>query len=79
MNCKSYTVPWICFRYVKDPHNELAATGEMKVQHQSEEISKYDNLESSSQLHIAVKSSLFKANSLFQILEELGNIFTLNK
>lgn len=51
----------------------------MKVQHQSEDISKHDNLESSSQLHIMVKPSLFKANyvSLFQMLEELGNIFTL--
>lgn len=67
--------------HVKYLHSELAAAGEMKVQHQSEEILKCDNLESYSQLYITVKSSLFKANyvSLFQMLEELGNVFTLNK
>lgn len=71
--------------YVKYLPNEPATTGErereMKVQHQSEEISKYSNLESSSQLYITAKSSLFKTSyvSLFQMLEELGNIFTLNK
>lgn len=66
--------------YEKDLCNEPAATLETerhtKVQHQFEEISKYNNFESSNQLCITAKPSLFKASyiSLFQILEDLGNI-----
>lgn len=68
--------------YVKDLRNEPATTGERERERwKSEEISEHDNLESSSQWHITVQSSSFKAIyvSLLQMLEELGNTFTLNK